>query len=82
GTGWTNVVGGTTMAETNGTALFWGGNEYQIVSSVAAVTGTWTETPNSGHWTCAIAVYKAAPSGYSPPAVFPGVFNLDARRMI
>jgi hypothetical protein len=56
---WSNTPGGATMFEGNGASFEVGGLEYQIVSSTASRTGTWT-TSTSNHWTAQIAVYKAA----------------------
>lgn len=62
GSGYTNVVGGTTMAEANGASQMVGGLEYQIVSSAASRSASWT-VGNSAAWSAGIAVYKAAAGG-------------------
>jgi len=66
-TAYTNVVGGTTMAETQGATLMVAGLEFQVVSSAAGRTGSWT-IGASAAWACGIAVYKDAGGG-PPPAV-------------
>lgn len=63
GAGWTVTVGGTTMDQPNGSTNMVGGLEYQIVSTTASRTGSWTENGVGPTWACGVAVYKGAAGG-------------------